>query len=288
MQLGSEQHKELFCRSFIDSHLNYEPEKLPWPEIDRTTFERLQAIPFWTEALYTERAAGVMVNAFADTVEDPLLREAIALQGREETRHARLLEVFLNRYGIQFAEPEKPEFPRDIETAFTDFEFGECLDSFFAFGMFNLARQTNYFPPNLFPFFEPLLDEEARHIVFFINWVTYNQIQRGRGWIGWRATHACWHYGRALWNLFKAFGGAGNKEEQAFTATGASSFIDDLTPELLLFACLAENAQRMRVFDERLLQPKLMPRLSQIALFCLKLLPLQSPSKQDKTLTKNQ
>jgi hypothetical protein len=180
MKLGSEQHKELFCRSFIDSYRDYDPEKLPWPELESVALERLRAIPFWTEALYTERAAGVMVNAFAATVEDPLLREAIALQGREESRHARLIEFFLNHYDIQITEPEKVEIPKALETAFTDFEFGECLDSFFAFGLFALARQSNYFPESLFAIFNPLMEEEARHIVFFINWVTYTQINRGR------------------------------------------------------------------------------------------------------------
>jgi hypothetical protein len=272
MRLGSEQHKELFCHSFIDSHLNYEPEKLAWPNLDGLALERLRGIPFWKEALYTERKAGVMVSAYAKTIQDPLLREAIALQGREESRHARLIEFLIHYYDIQIAEPEIAEIPRCIETAFTDFGFEECLDSFFAFGMFGMARQSRYFPEALFTIFDPILDEEARHIVFFVNWVTYLQIQRGRGWSGWRAFHALWHYGRALSGLIQAFGGGGEREEQAFTATGASTFIDDLTPELFFATCLSENSQRMRVFDRRLLQPQLMPRLSTLALRCLKFL----------------
>ena len=282
MKLGSEQHKELFCHSFIDSYIDYEPEKLPWPELDSVSLERLRGIPFWTEALYTERAAGAMVSAFAATVEDPLLREAIALQGKEESRHARLIEFFLNHYDIQIPEPDKAEIPEDIETAFTDFEFGECLDSFFAFGLFDLARQSNYFPEPLFEIFNPLLEEEARHIVFFVNWVTYIQIQRGRGFTGLRAAHAFWHYTRGLWGLLKAFAGAGEREERAFPATGAKTFIDDLTPELLLSTCLAENAKRMSVFDERLLQPLLMPRLSHIALRFLKLIPRLPRTNQNR------
>lgn len=109
MKLGSQQHKELFCHSFIDTYLDYEPEKLPWPELDSLALDRLKGIPFWTEALYTERAAGVMVSSFANTIEDPLLREAIALQGREESRHARLIEYFLDYYDIKIEEPEKVE-----------------------------------------------------------------------------------------------------------------------------------------------------------------------------------
>jgi hypothetical protein len=34
MKIGSEAHKELFCRSFMESHQKYEPEQLPWPDLD--------------------------------------------------------------------------------------------------------------------------------------------------------------------------------------------------------------------------------------------------------------
>jgi hypothetical protein len=202
-----------------------------------------------------------------------MIREAIALQGVEETRHGRLLEFLINHYDIKISERPAPKVPDNIETAFIDFGFGECLDSFFAFGLFGIARQARYFPEPLFSMFEPILDEEARHIVFFVNWVSYLQIQQGRGAAGLRAAHALWHYGRALLHLVKAFGSAADGSGEGFTATGASTFMDDLTPKIVFSTSLEENARRMSAFDERLLQPRLMPRLSAIALRTLRLLP---------------
>jgi hypothetical protein len=55
MQLGSEQHKQLFCHSFLDTHLEYQPQNLPWPELDQTNLNRLKSIPFWREALTIEQ-----------------------------------------------------------------------------------------------------------------------------------------------------------------------------------------------------------------------------------------
>jgi hypothetical protein len=273
MKLGSEEHKALFCRCFIDTHLQYEPETLPWPQLDAISLDRLRAIPFWREALYKERNAGMMVNAFAQTIDDPLLREAVSLQGGEENRHARLIEFFLNHYGIKVAEPAEEEIPLNMETAFVDFGFGECLDSFFAFGLFAIARQAQYLPQPLFTIFDPILYEEARHIVFFINWVNYLQIQRGRGLAMLRATHALWHYSRSLWILIRAFRGSGAREEEEFAISGASTFMDDLTPELFISTCLAENTKRMSQFDPHLLRPQFIPRLSKLALGILQHLP---------------
>jgi hypothetical protein len=282
MKIGSEAHKELFCQEFINSYRAYEPEKLPWPQLDSETLERLRRIPFWQEALSTEREAGVMVSTFAKTVSDPLIREAIALQGREETRHGRLLKFLIDHYGIQLPEQPDPQVPANVEQAFIDFGFGECLDSFFAFGLFGLARQAGYFPESLFTIFDPILDEEARHIVFFVNWVSYLQIQQGRGFSPLRGIHAGWHYSRALLHLIQAFGSAGDGTGEGFTATGAKTFIDDLTPEQFLATTLEENAKRMSLYDPRLLQPKLMPRLSAIALGALRLIPRRSTPSEVK------
>jgi hypothetical protein len=273
IKLGSEAHKNLFCQHFIDTHLDYEPETLPWPKLEGEALDRLRAIPFWKEALYTERKAGVMVSRFAHTVEDPLLREAIALQGREETRHSRLIDYLIKHYDIDIEEPEKAEIPDNIELAFTDFGFEECLDSYFAFGMFDIAHQAQYLPEEIFQVFDPILDEEARHIVFFVNWFTYLQIQRGQGFVPLRSLKTGWHYGRAIKGLIDVFGGVAERDDQTFTATSATMFMEDLTPELFFKTCLAQNSLRMSKFPSNLLQPELFPNLSKLALAVLNLLP---------------
>jgi len=47
MKVGTEEHKQQFCRQFIASHLRYQPEDLPWPELDELALTRLRAIPVW-------------------------------------------------------------------------------------------------------------------------------------------------------------------------------------------------------------------------------------------------
>ena len=278
MKIGSAAHKQLFCQSFMESYQDYEPANLPWPKLDDAALARLRGIPFWQEALRVERQAGVMVSAFAETIGDPDIRAAIALQAKEETRHGRLLEFLINHYEVKIAEPPAPVVPANIEQEFIDFGFGECLDSYFAFGMFGLARETNYFPEALFTIFDPILHEEARHIVFFTNWVSYLQVQQRRGLTPLRGAYSGWHYGRALLHLAQIFGRAGDGTGEVFTATGAGTFVDNLTPDRVFTACLRENAQRMSVFDDRLLQPRLLPRLSAIAQSTLRLLPRRQPA----------
>jgi hypothetical protein len=259
VHLGTEAHKQLFCRSFIDTHRPYEPDRLPWPELNADQLQVLRGIPFWGEALKVETNAGIMVAAFAETVSDPLLREAIALQGREEARHALLLEVMMARYGIEVQRPEVA-LPERLEAAFINLGHEECLDSFFAFGFFEIARRAQIFPAELFALFEAILDEEARHIVFFVNWLTYSQMQRGQGAAWRRSISSLYHYGRAIHRLVSSLQ-TGNQSGPGFTANGAATLGLELTPTIFVNTCLEENQHRVSIMAGELLRPMLMPAL---------------------------
>ncbi len=282
MKIGSVEHKELFCRSFMESYREYEPELLPWPDLEEPALASLRGIPFWEKALDIEREAGAMVGGYATLVKDPRIHEVITLQGEEESRHARLIKTLIERYGIEISPRPSVVVPQNIEPAFTTFGFEECLDSFFAFGLFAIADEANLFPEQLFTIFDPILDEEGRHIVFFVNWFTYTQIQQGWGFYVLRGIKTLWYYGRAISNLVTAFGDS-DSSGTGFTATGAGVFADDLTLEKFLAVCLRENERRMSKYDTRLLQPRFLPRLVSIVLSVLQLIPKRKPQAVEST-----
>src|ERR1700676_4198006 len=101
MRPGTAAHRDVFCRTFIDTHVAFEPEQLPWPDLEALYLDRLRAFPLWSYARGIEQRAGRMVSSFAETLEDPLNREAVALQGLEETRHGRLMAQVMEHYGIE-------------------------------------------------------------------------------------------------------------------------------------------------------------------------------------------
>jgi len=272
MKLGSPAHKELFCRSFLEGHRRYEPESLPWPDLDGEPLALLRSLPFWTFALQAEADAGPMISACAALERDPLVRAALQLQADEETRHAGILRHMIARYALHADEP-KVEVPTDAIEAFIDFGFEECFDSFGAFGLFQLAREHALVPGALFDIFEHVMEEEARHIVFFINWFAHRQVNQGRVARVLRHPKALWHYGKALRKLVDLVRDDDAPEGQDFIVSGASAFIDDLTPMLILSRCLTENERRLAGFDRRLLVPRLGPALAGLALKVLERLP---------------
>jgi hypothetical protein len=272
MKIGSEAHKQFFCRHFMETYQDYDPKTLPWPDLDDAALARLRSVPFWQEVFYTERRAGAIVKAFTETVDDPMLKEAIALQGAEEARHAELIRVMIARYGIDAQEIPMETLSADVETAFKDFGFGECVDSFLGFGVFKIARQSGFLPESMFAIFERLMYEETRHIVFFINWMAYHQARRG-----WFARSllplvSLRYYVRAFKRMAGvARCGAEMNDGKEFAATQASVFLDGFTFRRFLEDCYAENRRRMAAFDEDMLRPSFLPQLAETALAALRL-----------------
>jgi hypothetical protein len=245
---------------------------LPWPELDEAALARLKSVPFWEEVFYTERRAGAIVAAFTETVIDPVLKKAIALQGFEEARHAKLIRVMIEKYGIDAAERPLEDVSDNVETRFKDFGFGECMDSFLGFGVFKIAMQSQFLPKEMFQIFENLMYEETRHIVFFINWMAYAQAQRGFLARLTLPFVSFYYYMRALGRMIgTAKRGKDLNDGKEFAATQASVFLDGFTFRRFLEDCYSENRRRMDAFDTELLRPSFLPQLTDAALSALRL-----------------
>jgi hypothetical protein len=261
MQIGSKEHRDLFCGAFIATHEAYEPRDLPWPQLDAPSLELLRAIPIWSMALQVEVNAGATLEHFALSQSDPLIVQALRLQGYEENRHGRMLETMVERYGLDGQ--AGPAAPYGGRQAFIDFGYNECLDSFAGFGIFRIARQVRLFPEALTSLFARVLYEEARHIVFFVNWITYDRCVRGYGAKPLQVIPTAIGYVRAL---KKTVGRAGatNASDKGMAAAG--DIFADLTLQKFVQACLDENEMHMASFDPRLLRPRVVPALARVAL----------------------
>ena len=266
---GSQAHKTLFCQSFVETHRQFEPARLPWPTLDTVSIDRLRSIPFWSVALAAEKNAGVMVTRYAQTVTDPQIREALAMQGVEETRHGRLLEEMLAFYGIPVAPVPAPKDDFS-ERAFLDFGYEECIDSFLGMGIFGLARQLQLFIPELTDIFDIVMLEEARHVTFFVNWIAYERIRRGRGANVFTAFSTGLGYARAVARIVTTFvPGAKNKPKiqgVGFGAEGAFAIFDDITWRNFLQSCVSEQERYMSAMPEGLRVPGVLPGIAKLAL----------------------
>ncbi len=267
---GTDEHKTAFCRMLLDTHNPYKPAVLDWPRLDDVARDRLVSLPIWDIAVQTEGRARIRVLSYGERVSDNLLRQAVDLDGFEEGRHKQVLANMVAAYGIKLEpEPLYPA-PRHAEWAFMVTGFSECIDSFFAFGLFTVAKESRFFPAELVDTFEPIMQEEARHILFFVNWVAWhwrNLAWWRRPWF-WLKVAAVWAFliGERI-QLARGVGAAaGGAQDNNFTLTGSKAVADvDLSPAALIDLCLKENDRRMAGYDPRLLRPQVVPRMIRFA-----------------------
>jgi hypothetical protein len=267
IRIGSQEHKTLFCRIFVETHDPFKPEEIAWPDLDAESLARLKSMPVWDEAARTEAATAVRVQALGRTEPDPVLAEAITLQGFEEGRHADVIRRLIRRYGIEVRVHPEAEVPRDPTWAFLKTGYGECLDSFFAFGLFKIGADSQFFPAGIVSVFETIMQEEARHILFIVNWAAYLRAQRPLPLRPAFDARRAWNIAAQAFDRVKGAmqmtGGGGKKDESlggqaGFTLASHSTF-GDFSLRSFLELCLSENQRRFAPYDPRLLRPQLVP-----------------------------
>ena len=126
----------------------YRPSVIAWPKLSPTMLQRLTSLPIWDIAVHTESRARLRFAAYANSRRRAEVRSAIMLNAWEESRHKEVLAKLVEAYGITVA--SEPPFlpPRDPEWAYLVTGYCECIDSFFAFGLFELAVDRASFRPN--------------------------------------------------------------------------------------------------------------------------------------------
>jgi hypothetical protein len=263
IRIGSEDHKVLFCRTLLDTFNPYKPAVIDWPTLDTETRDRLVNLPIWDIAVQTEGRARLNVASYAGVVSDRLLSDAIELNAFEEGRHKHVLSNLVAAYGIALAPEPAYEAQGHPEWAFMVTGYSECIDSFFAFGLFESAKRSGFFPEPLVDTFEPVIQEEARHILFFVNWAAWHR----RTMPFWRRPFfelkvlAVWLF--LIWERIGTARDVGSGvQDNNFTVNGAKSVGNDIDFGQLLDICLAENSRRMSLYDPRLLRPRAVPALA--------------------------
>jgi hypothetical protein len=117
---------------------------------------------------------------------------------------------------------------------------------------------------------EPIVQEEARHILFFVNWIAYCRARQS-------APQRLLHRGRCMlamtmqvWSRVKTAiaaarggddGDASNDEDDFMLGVKDSLEVVN-SPRQFLEVCLRENDRRLAPYDPRLLRPTFVPAIA--------------------------
>ena len=286
LRVGSPAHLHETCKMFRETFNPYRPAVIKWPALSPDMLQRLTSLPIWDIAVHTEGRARLRFASFAATLQTPEMRDAVMLNAWEENRHKEVLSNLVKTYGISLGPEPAYRVPRDPERMYLVTGYCECIDSFFAFGLFELARRSGFFPPELVQTFEPVIQEECRHILLFANLVAWQRaslpwwrriVFEGRVMAAW--VYIAWE--RVVLARSMKTNGMGTGQDSNFTATAAQAVAPvEIGVRDLMALCLEENDRRFAEYDARLVRPGTVPALARAFLFLAKLWPMRRPSKR--------
>lgn len=263
--IGSDAHKKAIADMFRETFNPYKPSIIAWPDLDPETLKKVTSLPIWDIAVHTEGRARLRMAAYAELLSDPDLQDAIARNAWEEDRHKTVLADMVKHYGIKLGIEPPYEMPKDAEWTYLVTGFSECWDSFFAFGLFETAKDSGLFPTELTEVFEPVMQEETRHILLFANWIAYHRKHLSpfaRLKFEIRILGVLFYLFYERLSLVRTFDEDGEEhtEDFNFTVRGAES-VTHKKFDFIAFMklCLYENKRRFAGYDQRLLRPKLAP-----------------------------
>lgn len=251
MNIGSYESKKRFCQYLIESHMPGNSGNPHWPTLEPLLIERIQSLPFWGECLLTQHYRAQIVCAFAPTLKDPMVKEAVMLQGEEQKRLVATLESFLKAYGIPSPTLPVVVIPKNLESAFIEVGYQNALDFFWMDGLRATAHQAKFIPDELDQPLSLLFAEQTRHTVFLVNWMAYQKVKLKKRWSEWHAAPALWNRSGMFVRLMAAF-----RTKDADERPDAMRWMMRFSPETFLSLCLFTQKQRMQTSDAELLQPQ--------------------------------
>ena len=259
MKPGTNDHRKRFCRTFLESHSPWDAEQFSWPILDIMSQECLRSIPGWTNLFQKKQQLSRVAAAYATTTNNALIRDAMTLLGQEYQRQATVLKKLISAYDIpRSATPNRPTNP-ELETDFIQGMHGECLDAFWRFGWFGLVQHHQTFPTELLEPWDRLLQEEARQLIFFVDWLSYQRARQRKRNLHLGGLPNLWSDRNKVLNSISAFGMKEDAEPSPL-----SPFLEKATAEEFLDTCLAENQRRMAGVDPDVPQPKLSITVAQV------------------------
>ncbi len=140
----------------------------------------------------------------------------------------------------------------------------ECCEAFLPLVCSPWQSVRGFFRRNWVRIFDPVMQEECRHVLFFYNWMAWH-----------RARLSCWRRMIFDWRPARVFVGLIYERSMILFRIGRNTMRADrnnltdidVTPDIVLGACIAENNRRMAAYDARLLRPTFVPMPARFARF---------------------
>ena len=215
-----------FCRMLLETFNPYKPAVIDWPKLDdRGASAADQPADLGHRGADRRQRPPAHPHLCATASPTRCCARRSSSRPSRKAATRRCCRHLVAAYGIQLApEPDYVE-PRDAEWAFMVTGYSANASTASSPSACSSWRErSGFFPPELVDTFEPVIQEEGRHILFFVNWVAWHRRQHAAVAAAVVLPEDAGGVGFLIWErigIAREVGG-GPKQDANFTVTGAA------------------------------------------------------------------
>ncbi len=259
-QLGSYHHKKLSCELISEHHRVYELSQLDWPELDDEVGKKLAAIP-WRSLAQERLAAARIIDAYGGSLKANLARNALGVIALETHRQGQFLQHLATHYQL----PEVGNRPQPKYLIGADYKrVTHCLNVtfFLGAGLYELVSRTGYLPIDLLTLLNTQLDEQARHLCFFVNWLVIQTQEQQKPEYEPFGVFALWYQRQQILGLLKTLNRNEYDDNLPKNPSLGDVFMGQWRFPDFIQACNQGYTQRFATFDSKLKHPAVLPQIA--------------------------
>jgi hypothetical protein len=170
LQVGSYQHQKIFCQLLTE---NSDFASLNVPSLDELTQKRLGELQFWPVLYGQLQRSSAIAQLFCQSIKGTLIREAIAHLAQEKKAIAEAIRTLCRENQLSDFSFDETEISTAGESDFKAISHQDNMGLFWLSGLYALAIQEQYLQADVLNVFDQLLTIQARHSLFFINWLAF-------------------------------------------------------------------------------------------------------------------
>lgn len=228
------------------------------PSLDDSTRKKLAELNIWAEVYDQHQQAGWVAQSYSQVVKGSLLQRAIAQIAENELALAQSLKTLCKENRLGTINVGNHDSVPASEVAFRKSCHRSNLSLFLASGLYELASQDGYLQPDLLNLWNEVLNIQACHVLFFMNWLAFEAQVKQKPDYELSGLGSLWTHKKQWLAIFNKLNRSEYDDNLPRDPKQIDYFLGKENYSSFLDACERNYRDRFESLDSRLLRPRIL------------------------------
>ena len=223
---------------------------------------RLRELEFWSWGYAQLHQSGKLAQVFAEGIRGTLLQEAIAQLGNNNLTLAQAVKTLCKKNRFGNITVQSSVATAASEAAFKQSSHQNHMMFFFSCGLYEFALRENYLQSDLMACWNQMLDLQASHILFFVNWLAFESHVRQKPEYELSGLWSLFELRSQWFSILKKLNRSEYDDNLPNNPKNIDYFLGKHNLSEFLDVCEQGYCSRFESFDEQLIRPRILIQTS--------------------------